>query len=169
MKLKKIYIAGPDVFLKNSLQDLNEKKNYCNKNGFIGMIPFDANVDFTKSNENIRKDIYEANIKMIQECDIVIANMNNFRHNEQDAGTIFEIGYGVALGKKTYIYSLDTRTVIEKTIEVDKDYYIEESLYYDKNDMLIEGFDAKFNIMINESAQLVHGSFEDVVDVIKKG
>ncbi len=166
--MKKIYIAGPDVFLKNAVEDLNKKKRYCENNGFSGLIPFDANVDFTQSNENIRKDIYEANVKMIQQTDIVIANMNNFRHNEQDAGTIFEIGYAVALNKEVYIYSDDNRTVIEKTIEVDNDFTIENEQYYDKDDMLIEGFEARFNIMINESVKFIHGSFEDVIGVLIK-
>lgn len=168
MNKLKIYIAGPDVFLKNALEDLNKKKDFCQENGFIGMIPFDGNVDFSQSNEKIREDIYKANIEMIQDCDIVIANINNFRHNEQDAGTIFEIGYGVALKKKVYGYSSDTRTVIEKTAEVDSGYYVENSQYYDSNNMLIEGFDANFNIMINESVELVYGSFEDVVEIIRK-
>jgi len=165
--MKKIYIAGPDVFLKNAIEDLNQKKMLCEKNNFIGMIPFDANVDFSQSNSKIRKDIYEANIKMIQDTDIVIANMNNFRHNEQDSGTIFEIGYAVALKKKVYIYSSDFRTVIEKTTQCDNKSYIEDGQHYDNNDMLIEGFDAKFNIMINESVDFIHGTFEDVIDIIK--
>ncbi len=166
--MRKIYIAGPDVFLKNAVEDLNNKKEFCQKNNFVGMIPFDANVDFTQSNKKIRKDIYEANIKMIQNTDIVIANMNNFRHNEQDAGTIFEIGYAVALNKEVYIYSDDNRTVIEKTTEVDKNFHIENGQYYDTQEMLIEGFDAKFNIMINESVEFINGTFEDVVKILKQ-
>ena len=166
--MKKIYIAGPDVFLKNAIEDLSQKKQYCEKNNFIGLIPFDANVDFSQPNNKIRKDIYEANIKMIHKTDIVIANMNNFRHNEQDAGTIFEIGYAVALNKKVYIYSSDSRTVIEKTTQCDNESYLEDSQYYDCNDMLIEGFDAKFNIMINESVEFIHGIFEDVINRVKQ-
>lgn len=100
---KKIYIAGFDVFLKNALEDLETKKELCSKYGFIGLIPFDANVDFTQPNETIRKEIYLANVKMIDEADIIIANMNNFRHNEVDSGTVFEIGYAVAQ-KKASIY-----------------------------------------------------------------
>ena len=165
--MKKIYIAGPDVFLKNAVEDLNKKKLLCEENNFIGLIPFDANVDFSQPNNKIRKDIYEANIKMIQETDIVIANMNNFRHNEQDAGTIFEIGFAVALNKKVYIYSDDSRTVVEKTTQCDDKSYQEDGQYYDSNDILIEGFDAKFNIMINEPVEFIHGSFGDVIDLIK--
>ncbi len=165
--MKKIYIAGPDVFLKNAVEDLNKKKSFCEKNNFVGLIPFDADVDFSQSDVKIRKDIYDANIQMIQDTDIVIANMNNFRHNEQDAGTIFEIGYAVALEKEVYIYTSDTRTVIEKTIEIDRKFHIENGQYYDSNDMLIEGFGAKFNIMINESVEIINGTFEDVIRLLK--
>mgnify|MGYP000117894470 CR=1 FL=1 len=166
--MKKIYIAGFDVFLQNAVQDLNHKKQLCEKYGFKGMIPFDGEVDFTQSNKKIRFDIYHENIKMIDECDIIIANMNNFRHNEADSGTVFEIGYGVALKKDIYIYSSDNRTVVEKTLECDDKAYEKDGMYYDKNDMLIEGFDAKFNIMINESSEFICGDFEDVLKVLVK-
>ena len=166
--MKKIYIAGFDVFLKNAVEDLNQKKELCSKYSFIGMIPFDGNVDFTKSNENIRKDIYVENIKMIDKCDIVIANMNNFRHNEVDSGTVFEIGYATALNKEVYIFSSDNRTVVEKTKECDDKVYEENGMFYDRNHMLIEGFDSKFNIMINESSKFIHGDFEDVLKELVK-
>ncbi|MEN8717980.1 MAG: nucleoside 2-deoxyribosyltransferase [Sulfurovum sp.] len=166
--MKKIYIAGFDVFLKNAIEDLNEKKELCSLYGFKGLIPFDGDVDFNQSNKNIRNDIYTENIKMLDECDIVIANMNNFRHNEPDSGTVFEIGYGVALKKEIYIYSNDNRTVVEKTSQCDDKVYEENGIFFDKNNMMIEGFDSKFNIMINESSKFIHGDFEDVLKVLVK-
>ncbi|HFU76587.1 MAG TPA: nucleoside 2-deoxyribosyltransferase [Arcobacter sp.] len=166
MDKKKIYIAGFDVFLTNAQEDLDIKKRLCEDYSFEGLIPFDANVDFTQSNDKIRKDIYEENIKMIQESDIIIANMNNFRHNEVDSGTVFEIGYAVALNKEVFIYSKDNRTVIEKTKEYDSNVYEKEGIFYDQNDLIIEGFGAQFNIMINESAHFIHGEFEDVLKVL---
>lgn len=166
--MKKIYIAGFDVFFKNAVEVLNNSKELCTKYGFIGMIPFDGDVDFNQSNENIRRDIYVENIKMIDECDIVIANMNNFRHNEVDSGTVFEIGYATALKKEVYIFSSDNRTVVEKTKECDDKVYEENGLFYDRNDLMIEGFDSKFNIMINESSKYINGDFEDVLKELVK-
>ena len=163
MKKKKIYIAGFDVFLRNAVTDLESKRNLCMEYGYEGLIPFDANIDFSKEDEIIRKEIYTANIQMIKDTDIIIANMNNFRHNEPDSGTVFELGFGVALGKEVYIYSSDDRTVVDKTKECDLGVTYEDGLYYDQNNMLIEGFDAKFNIMINESTRFIHGDFESVL------
>lgn len=166
--MRTIYIAGFDVFLQNAVEDLDNKKQLASKYGFKGLIPFDANVDFTQSEQTIRKEIYEANIRMIAKADIIIANMNNFRHNEPDSGTVFELGYAAALNKEIYIYSKDSRTVVEKTKECDPDAYEKDGFWWDANHMMIEGLGSKFNIMINESSQFIHGDFEDVLKKICK-
>lgn len=160
---KKIYIAGPDVFLKNSVEVLNEHKDICDKYGYEGMMPFDANVNFEQPNDAIRKDIYTANVQMIRDCDIVIANMNNFRHNEQDSGTIFEIGFASALNKQIIIFSDDDRSLLAKTAEKDEGTYEEEGFWYDSQDVMIEDLGANYNLMISESTSFVKGNFEDAI------
>ncbi len=72
-------------------------KMMCAEKGFVGCYPFDNEADNTP-------DIFAGNCKLIDEADIVIANLNPFRGKEPDSGTCFEVGYAYAKGKTVYGY-----------------------------------------------------------------
>ena len=61
--------------------------------------------------EPTAEGIYRANIGLIAEADALLANLNPFRGSEPDSGTVFEIGYAIALGKRVVGYLEDARTV----------------------------------------------------------
>lgn len=144
----KIYIAGPDVFEKNSKEIGEMYKSICEKYGHKGLYPLDNECDNSK-------DIYEGNIAIINEADAVIANGNEFR-GEMDVGTAFEIGYAAAKGKKIFVYMNDTSSLIEK-------YGIQ-----DKQGRSVEDFGYPLNLMIAESAEIVRGTFEDCIKKISR-
>lgn len=167
MKKKKIYLAGFDVFYPNALEVLEKKKRVCEKHGCIGLIPLDNRVDFTLPKAQIRKLIYEANIKLIIESDILCVNLNAFRHGEPDAGTVFEIGYGAALGKEVYVYLDSEETMLEKTKANDADCVHKDGIWLDGNGLIIEDFDGMFNLMITESTRIINGNLEKVLESLK--
>lgn len=107
--MRKIYLAGPDVFSNDPRGQGSRLKNTLLNYGLDGMFPFDneprsllrhAPPTFVKAQE-----IYQANIKMIQECDAVLANLEPFRGPSVDPGTAFEIGFAKALGKTVVGYN----------------------------------------------------------------
>ncbi|MHB8549318.1 MAG: nucleoside 2-deoxyribosyltransferase, partial [Thermoplasmataceae archaeon] len=51
------------------------------------------------------KVIYEANREKIRSADWILANLQRFRGAEPDSGTVFEVGFAVALGKPVYAYN----------------------------------------------------------------
>ena len=147
--MKKIYLAGFDVFYPDAEQRGEHMKKICREHGFIGLFPLDNKV-------NGAEEIYRANISLIEQCDIVAANMNSFRGKEPDSGTAFEIGYATALGKKVYCYMDDTRSLREKIGE------------YDENGLTVEDFDLPLNIMISVPCVIVRGGLRDCIKEIKK-
>lgn len=167
MKKKKIYLAGFDVFYENAIEVLNIKKALCEKYGFIGLAPLDNEVDFSQSKAQIRKVIYDANVKLMHEADILCVNLNAFRHGEPDSGTVFEIGYGVALGKEVYVYLDSDESMLEKTKAHDDKCIYKDGLWFDQNGLMIEDFDGMFNLMINESTTIINGNLEAVLEKIK--
>ena len=167
MEKKKIYLAGFDVFYENAIEVLNRKKALCDKYGFIGLAPLDNEVDFSQPKSKIRKIIYEANIKLMHEADILCVNLNAFRHGEPDSGTVFEIGYGVALGKDVYVYLDSDQSMLEKTKAHDDKCVYKDGLWFDQNGLIIEDFDGMFNLMINESTKIINGNLENVLEKIK--
>ena len=104
--MPKVYLAGPDVFYPDCTSRANHLKKLCHMYGMEGVFPLDAGLDLSQVP---RKDqgyrIYEANIKLIQGCDAILANMTPFRGPSMDVGTAFEMGYGAALGKKVVGYT----------------------------------------------------------------
>jgi len=168
MQKKKIYLAGFDVFYPNAIEVLDQKKKLCQDYGFIGLAPLDNKVDFTQSKEMIRKVIYEANIELIKDSDILAVNLNVFRHGEPDAGTVFEIGYGVALGKEVYAYVDSSETMLEKTRMNDANCLCKEGVWQDGNGLMIEDFDGMFNLMITESVTIINGKLQDVLEIINE-
>jgi len=160
---KKIYLAGFDVFYPDAVEILSRKKKLCKAYGFEGVAPLDNEVDFSLPKREVANIIYKANIELIKECDILCVNLNAFRHGEPDAGTVFEIGYGVSLEKPVYIYVDSDESMLEKTKANDKECVQKDGVWFDSQGLMIEDFDGMFNLMITESSTIINGNLEKVL------
>lgn len=160
--MKRIYIAGPDVFEKNSIKIGQKYIKLCKHYGFEGLYPLDNVVNFNQEKQKIAQDIYHANRKMIEQCDIVVANLNSFRGKESDSGTVWECGYATALGKEVYGYLYRETFYHEQFPEDEK--LANEYGYTDLQGKTIEDFDYPVNLMIACSVnEIITGGFEDVL------
>ncbi len=159
-----IYLAGPDVFLQDAIKYGKTLKNTCEKYGHIGHFPLDNEIDGKGLNPyELAEIIKNSNINMIKNCDIVIANLSPFRGPEPDSGTVWEVGFAQALGKKVIAYSTDMRTLKEKTQEILK---LGDSAF-DKDGMQIEDFKLSHNLMY--ASCLVGESFKECLEYLNKG
>ncbi len=104
--MKKVYVAGPDVFRNDYMTYVNEVKMLLTSHNLQGLFPTDTCVpkEITE-NAEIADFIYHSNIKLINQCDAVLANMSPFRGPSMDIGTGFEIGYAAALKKPIFGFS----------------------------------------------------------------
>ncbi len=151
--MQKIYLAGPDVFLPNAIEEGKRLKALCQSYGFEGLFPMD-NIITGQTPQEIALKIQEANKQMIHACDIVIANLSPFRGPEPDSGTVWEVGYAQAFGRKVVGYSTDLRTLKEKTQAM---LDLGES-DVDRAGMVIEDFGLSHNLMFAQC--VVADSFE---------
>ena len=147
--IKKIYIAGFDVFAPNAKEIGEKYKEICEANDFIGLYPLDGVA-------NGSHNIFLADISLIDECNIIVANLNSFRGDVMDDGTAFELGYGFAKKKTLYGYMDDTRDMIEKLGNIDNQGY------------LVENFNNPINLMIAESTTIMQGDFENCIKNLRK-
>ncbi|MDD2382860.1 MAG: nucleoside 2-deoxyribosyltransferase [Sulfurospirillaceae bacterium] len=159
--MKKIYLAGPEVFLPNALEEGNRLKALCHSYGFEGCFPLDNTITGTNPRE-IANNIRNANIAMIQSCDMVIANVSPFRGPEPDSGTVWEIGYAQALNKKVIAYCTDKRTLKVRTQAI---LGLGEALR-DMNGMQIEDFGLTHNLMF--ASCVLAESFEECLAKLSK-
>ena len=160
--MKKIYIAGPDVFESDSIEIGKTLVELCKKYGYEGLYPLDNVVDFKQKKQKIADDIFSANIELIKDADIVIANLNQFRGKEADSGTVWECGYAYALGKKVYGYMSSTKNYTQQFNSDEKSTV--DGIIVDKDGKTIEDFDHPINLMIAcSSVEIIEGGFEDVL------
>ena len=165
--MKKIYIAGFGVFESNSIEIGKKYVQLCKNYGFEGLYPLDNIVDFNQEKRKIAQDIYKANVNLINQCDIVVANLNSFRGKEADSGTVWECGYATALRKKVYGYMKKEQNYIDNFSKDEKN--VIDDVTYDLENRVIEDFDYPINLMIACSVEkIIFGEFEDCLKEICK-
>jgi nucleoside 2-deoxyribosyltransferase len=115
--MKKIYLAGPDVFDPDPITTGKQLKALCAKYGLKGLFPLDNVIKEHDHPHKTAQAIREANIDLIKQADFVMANLNPFRGFEPDSGTVYEVGFAEALGKPVFAYAQDRRQIIERLRE----------------------------------------------------
>jgi nucleoside 2-deoxyribosyltransferase len=103
----KAYLAGPDVFLPNAHENAAAKVAICAKYGIIGRPPLNEEIEqiLTLPDDKAWRAIYLKDIEMMEESDIIIANLTPFRGASADSGTLIEVGWFLGRGKKVFGYS----------------------------------------------------------------
>jgi len=156
--MKKIYLAGFDVFRADAVARGEYLKKCCREWGFEGLYPLDNAAPGALSGRALAQWIYEANIGLIHQADMTMANLNTFRGAEPDSGTVFEVGYTVALGKPAWVYTGDRRTLVERLADPSR---VEADRHVDADGHTVEDFGLGLNLMIACSASVVVGTAED--------
>ncbi len=141
--MKKIYLAGPDVFLPNAKEHGEILKQRCLEYGYEGLYPLDNEIT-GKTKEEIALKIKQANVDLIKNCDYVIANLSPFRGPEPDSGTVWEVGFAQAFGKTVIGYSYDMRDLKTKTIDILE---LDKQASRDNQNLEIEDFGLTHNLM----------------------
>jgi nucleoside 2-deoxyribosyltransferase len=102
----RVYLAGPEVFLCNAKESGEHKKALCKKYGFEGVYPIDVEINAEgKSPRELGLCISDVNEGLIKSCELVIANITPFRGPSADVGTVYEMGFAHALGKRVFAYT----------------------------------------------------------------
>ena len=143
-KTVKIYLAGPDVFEPNALEQGKALKKLCKTYGYKGLFPLDNTLKLTNSPHQNARLIRKANIELIKKADIIMANLNPFRGLEPDSGTVYEVGYAMALGKIVVGYANDRRSLLKKVQKAQK---LPKHARLCRDGMVIENFDLSHNLM----------------------
>ncbi|HLU03128.1 MAG TPA: nucleoside 2-deoxyribosyltransferase [Advenella sp.] len=150
--MKKVYLAGFDVFRPDATSYGQWLKALCARHGFAGLYPLDNAAPQQLAGAALADWICRANIALIEQADCVMANLNPFRGLEPDSGTVFEVGYAVARGKPVWAYTGQSRTLVEQAGVRTQDGRIVDAQGY-----TVEDFGMNLNLMIACSAQIVPG------------
>lgn len=142
--MKKIYLAGPDVFEPDAIEQGERLKALCLEYGLEGLYPLDNVIEASPTPEDTAEVIRKANIGLIRNADIVVANLNPFRGFEPDSGTLYEVGFAEALGKPVFSYAADRRFMIERLRDVQG---LDVDALVCRDGKMIEDFGHSHNLM----------------------
>src|SRR4051812_46888162 len=99
------YLAGPDVFLPNAIAHAAAKVAICRRSGLRGLPPLNEDAGTAATGPEVWRTIYRKDLAMMQQCDLIIANLTPFAGASADAGTLIEVGWFLGQGKPIFGYS----------------------------------------------------------------
>ena len=149
----KIYLAGPDVFLPDSVEIGRRKAEICAAYGLAGLYPLDNKIDLSAS--DVSRQIFAGNEAMMDRADAIIANLTPFRGAGADPGTVYELGYMAGRGKLCLAYSNDPATYADRLGRF-MNVTSEDGRLVDAQGLTVEDFGLVDNLMMIHALEL-HG------------
>lgn len=150
--MKKVYLAGFDVFRTDAAEYGQSLKRLCAQFGFEGLYPLDNAAPPGLAGRALADWICRANLALIEQADCVMANLNPFRGLEPDSGTVFEVGYAVARKKPVWAYTDQVQPLIEQAGVARRNGQVVDAQGY-----TVEDFGMNLNLMIGCTTQIVQG------------
>lgn len=148
---RRVYLAGPDVFLKDAAAVGEQKKRLCAAFGFEGLYPLDEPMS-AKDQVPLDARIYRACVAMLRRADFAIVNLTPFRGPSADAGTVFELGMAVGLGKPVFGYTNDPADMLARILRSDDAVFDAASkVWRDREGLEIENFGNADNLMVDRA------------------
>ncbi|HLY54529.1 MAG TPA: nucleoside 2-deoxyribosyltransferase [Stellaceae bacterium] len=145
--MRRLYLAGPDVFLPDAIEMGRRKKALCTRYGVEGLYPLDNEIA-AAGGASLDRLIYRANVAMIRTADAAIVNLTPFRGPSADTGTVFELGLLSGLGKPAFCYTNDAADLIER-VRRHGPAVFDGTDWRDSDGMSIEDFGNVDNLMID--------------------
>lgn len=157
-----VYLSGPERYEEGAEALYIKMKEICGKYGMEARTPLDAIEGETVcegENPYMRAArLFERYQRHVRECDLVIANLNDYRGYECSNDTGFECGMAYQLGKAVFGYMEDAGPMKERVPHLG-----EENGFRDPAGCNVENFDYPLNLMFGCSMRIFEGGFEEAV------
>jgi nucleoside 2-deoxyribosyltransferase len=113
---KRVYLAGPEVFLANAHEIGARKRAVCERRGLVGVFPADEEEPCDPTRPSVEQGLAlsRAMERVMRTCDAMIVNLTPFRGPSADVGSAYEMGFMRALGRPIFAYSNDSRSFLER-------------------------------------------------------
>lgn len=161
--MKRLYMAGSDVFFSFMKELAEEKHDLCRRYGVEGHFPMDNPIDLAKYTDPAdgAYAIYRNDIDLLDRCNMLIANLTPFRGVSADPGTVFELGYMTArYPDAVAAYTLSDEVYIDR---VRRQGYAGPSGVIDHEGLSIENFGGFDNLMCTGALRRPDGSSRCII------
>ncbi len=157
-----VYFCDFDRYDEGAAEKYAEVKRLLDKYGFDAIVPTDPapGVEEIETDDPWARaynefDRYQQHVR---NCDIILADLNDFYGYEPNSDVSFECGMAFQLDKKMYAFMDDIGRMIDRVPNKG-----EENSCHDINHMGVENFDAPVNLMFGSSYKFLDGSLEDII------
>lgn len=165
----KIYLAGPEVFFYDAPVVFEKAVAAAHALGLTPLSPFDAvPSSHIKTDRPTAYRIYKGNVGLIDESDAVVANLNSFRGSEPDSGTVFEVGYAIAKGKRVVAFLDDLSPYHQRVAKVLRIFQDDQGRWRDEEQRWVEEMGLPLNLMLGCSVELVAGGLKQALEHLIK-
>jgi len=165
MTIRRVYLAGPDVFRPDAAQHGRALVALCAEYGFAGVFPLEESLAGRLPPHELAGHIYRANVAHIEQCDAVLANLDFFSGPEPDSGTCFEVGYAIARGKHVVGYLPDAGTYAERIRRHHPQALRDTTV--DANGWEVEQFGLALNLMLAVPCRIVVGDLRAALAALR--
>lgn len=156
------YLAGTERFSPDGAAQYAEMKALCDRYGFDARTPLDpapGELPIAGADPLTRAGaLFARYVRHVRDCDIVIANLEDFHGWEPNADVSFECGMAWQLGKKCVGYMPDT-AIMRNRIP----HYGQERGNKDIWGNDVENFNYPINLMFSSSMPIVRGRFTEAL------
>ncbi len=145
-----VYLAGPQRFDADAGAQYAAMKDLCARYGLSAIVPTDPVPGIpAPETDDIYTNAYLTFLRQqqhVRDCDIILADLNDFHGWEPDSDTSFECGMGYQLGKKLFGFMESTKKMIDRVPN-----FGPEREYRDACGCNAENFDFPINLMFSGS------------------
>ncbi len=146
---KRVYLAGPDVFLADAADRGERLKRICARHGLAGVFPLDPLEGEPPGWALLppARAIALRNEAHIRGCDALVANLTPFRGPGADGGTAYELGFARALGRPVFGWSNAAGSYLERCARWPGAVRV-GAAWRDPDGLEIEAFELPDNLML---------------------
>lgn len=158
-----LYIAGPQRYSAEAEEFYAAVKALADSKGFFTLTPMD-DMPVADPSEDSWTAAYRqflVNCQHVVDCDIILADLNDFHGWEPESDTSFECGFAFQLGKKLYAHVDDATRMRDRVPSLGESYG-----WRDVCGCNVENFDYPLNLMFSSSMEIMQASAEEAVEKI---
>lgn len=159
-----VYLSGPERYDEDAAARYETMKKICDKLGMDASSPLDRadgmvlNVTDQENPYTRAAALFDNYQRQVRNCDLIVADLNDFRGYECSNDVGFECGMAFQLGKVLYGYLADARPMKDRVPHLG-----EAREFRDMSGCNVENFDYPLNLMFGCSMKIFEGTFEEIM------
>ena len=158
-----LYIAGPQRYEARAEEYFASVKAFAESKGFYALTPMDDMPEAVEGEDDYTSAYRQflVNCQHVVDCDIILADLNDFQGWEPESDTSFECGMAFQLGKKLYAH-VDNAVRMRERVPSRGEAYD----WRDACGCNVENFDYPLNLMFSSSMEILQAKSIEAIERI---